>query len=584
MPRNILPFEIQEQSGLSEEELFQWLSEGLREAAQQNTHLKHYLRIIPIEEVGVPEFYQQISRGMPSSGVNLIYPVSDDIFIHIYSDPGSTRNNYIPIEPNYGLDMDDLMLMVEEKLIDVAEHLYEAETKEEKTEALLEAITKISDPKPGAIRPPKVDENELKDKTGKKKKAKMKKEKKASKILMTPEEFGAAKYLLIRDKIGMGFLEPMLLDPNIEDISQSGVGPVFIEHKIFAASVSSMTFENSDDLDDFVLKMSEAIRRPVTLRRPLCDATLLDGSRINIVYGTEVARNGSNFSIRKFFDVPISILELVGFNSISYQMAAYLSIMLEAHMSMFVVGETASGKTTLLNAITTFIPLDNKIVSIEDVPELQVPHDNWLREVAKTPGPDDKGAAVTMFELLKAALRQRPNFIIVGEIRGAEGAIAFGAMQTGHAVMSTFHASNVEKVIQRLTGDPINIPKSYIDCLNIVVCQNAVKLPNGKPGRRATSISEIVGYDSVEDAFSFVEVFTWNPVTDEFDFTGNKASYLLEERIAPRKGYPPDKKWKIYTLLEKRARILERLHKEKGVTEFYELLKVLARAQQEGLF
>ena len=189
-----------------------------------------------------------------------------------------------------------------------------------------------------------------------------------------------------------------------------------------------------------------------------------------------------------------------------------------------------------------------------------------------------------MFELLKAALRQRPNFIIVGEIRGEEGAIAFGAMQTGHAVLSTFHASNVEKVIQRLTGDPIRIPKTYIDCLNIVVCQNAVKLPNGKPGRRATSISEIVGYDSVEDAFSFVEVFQWNPVTDEFDFVGNKASFLLEEKIAPRKGYPPDKRWKIYTLLEKRARILERLHKEKGVTEFYELLKVLARAQQEGLF
>ena len=120
--------------------------------------------------------------------------------------------------------------------------------------------------------------------------------------------------------------------------------------------------------------------------------------------------------------------------------------------------------------------------------------------------------------------------------------------------------------------------------MNIVVCQNAVKLPNGKAGRRATSISEIVGYDSVEDAFSFVEVFQWNPVTDEFDFTGNKASYLLEEKIAPMKGYPHEKRWKIYTLLEKRARILERLHKEKGVTDFYELLKVIARAQHEGIF
>jgi len=583
MPRNILPFEIQEQSALPEEELYQWLSEGLREAAQQNVHLKKYLRSIPIEDVGVPEYYVKISRGLPTTGLNLIYPVADDIFIHIYSDPDGGRGNYIPIEPDYGIPMDELMALIEEKLIDVAEGLYEAETKEEKMEALLEAMTKITDPKPGATRPSKVNEKEDKKKKVRKKKIE-KPKKNNQKIPVTPEEFAAAKYLTIREKVGMGFLEPMLLDPNIEDISQSGVGPVYIEHKMFNSLQSSMTFETYEELDEFVLRMSEAIRKPVTLRRPVVDATLLDGSRINIIYGTEVARNGSNFSIRKFFDTPLSILELIGFGSISYEMAAYLSIMLEQHMSIFVVGETASGKTTLMNAITTFIPMDNKIVSIEDTPELQVPHDNWLREVAKTPGPDDKGAAVTMFELLKAALRQRPNYIIVGEIRGTEGSIAFGAMQTGHAVMSTFHASNVEKVIQRLTGDPIKIPKTYIDCLNIVVCQNAVKLPNGRPGRRATSISEIVGYDPVDDAFSFVEVFTWNPITDEFDFTGNKSSYLLEEKIAPKKGFPPDKKWKIYTLLEKRARILERLHKEKGVTDFYELLKVIARAQHEGLF
>jgi flagellar protein FlaI len=320
------------------------------------------------------------------------------------------------------------------------------------------------------------------------------------------------------------------------------------------------------------------------LRNPIVDATLPDGSRINIVFGREVSRRGSNFSIRKFTETPLSILELVEFGSISYEMAAYLSVVIEDGMNLFVVGETASGKTTLLNAITTFIPQSHKIVSIEDTPELQVPHANWIREVSRAPGQGDKGASVSMFDLLKAALRQRPNVIIVGEIRGEEGNVAFGAMQTGHEVMSTFHASNVEKLIQRLTGNPINVPKTYMDNLNVVICQNAVKLPNGKMGRRATSISEIVGYDPVANIFSYVEVFRWDPVADTFEFVGRRNSYLLEDKIAIRRGIPPDRKWQIYSVVERRAKILEKLHKEKGVHDFYELLKVLARAQQEKLF
>jgi len=181
-------------------------------------------------------------------------------------------------------------------------------------------------------------------------------------------------------------------------------------------------------------------------------------------------------------------------------------------------------------------------------------------------------------------LRQRPNVIIVGEIRGEEGNIAFGAMQTGHEVMSTFHASNVEKLIQRLTGHPINVPKTYMDNLNVVICQNAVKLPNGKMGRRATSISEIVGYEPISNTFSYVEVFRWNPAADTFEFVGRRNSYLLEDKIALKRGFPPDKKWQIYNLVERRARILEKLHKEKGVRDFYELLKVLAKAQEERIF
>jgi flagellar protein FlaI len=189
-----------------------------------------------------------------------------------------------------------------------------------------------------------------------------------------------------------------------------------------------------------------------------------------------------------------------------------------------------------------------------------------------------------MFDLLKAALRQRPNIIVIGEIRGEEGNIAFGAMQTGHAVMATFHAASVQKLIQRLSGHPISVPKSYIDNLNIVVIQSAVKLPNGKMGRRALSINEIVAYDPTSSSFSFIEVFRWDPATDTFEFVGNKNSYILEQKISLMRGIPPNKRWQIYDVVERRAKILERLHKEKGVTNFYELLGVLARAQREGVF
>jgi flagellar protein FlaI len=170
----------------------------------------------------------------------------------------------------------------------------------------------------------------------------------------------------------------------------------------------------------------------------------------------------------------------------------------------------------------------------------------------------------------------------VGEIRGVEGNIVFQGMQTGHPAMSTFHASTVEKLIQRITGDPINVPKTYIDNLNFVIFQNAVRGPDGKMIRRITSVSEIVGYDSYTDSFSFIEVFRWNPVNDTFEFTGNLNSYMLERKIAPKKGIPEGQERRIYKELEKRARILKKIH-DSGVTNFYELFSVLFKMEEGGV-
>lgn len=271
----------------------------------------------------------------------------------------------------------------------------------------------------------------------------------------------------------------------------------------------------------------------------------------------------------------------------SYSVAAYIWILVSEGLSGFICGETASGKTTTLNGITAFVNPDSKIVSIEDTPELQIPHKNWTREMTRgsTRGGaigEGSGSDVTMFDLLKAALRQRPNYIMVGEIRGVEGNVAFQAMQTGHPVMSTFHAATVEKLIQRVTAEPISIPKTYMDNLNFVIIQSAVRRPDGKLVRRVLSVNELVGYNPDKGGISFIEAFSWDPVTDTHVFNAMGSSYLLEQKIATRLGIPGKKKRVIYDEIEKRAKILERLDKE-GIVNYYDFFDTIAKITKHGM-
>ncbi len=488
-------------------------------------------------------------------------------------DPDGGRGYYISIEPTFqdGTNETKLVRTIETDLLNYAMEFEHAETAEEQREILEGILERLYKRQP-------TDESGLRGLV-----KKLIKKTSEPGMTLSDNDLLVLKYVMTRDKIGMGILEPLIRDTNIEDISCSGLGSIFIEHKVFDSLRTSVEFASNEELDEFVLRLSERIRKPVTFRNPIVDATLPDGSRINIVYGIDVSKRGSNFTIRKFAETPMSIVDLINFGSVDVTLAAYLSMVIGEGMNLFVSGETASGKTSLLNALNAFIHPDAKIVSIEDTPELQVPHPNWIQEVTRMAKPGEEGAAVGMFDLLKAALRQRPNEILIGEIRGEEGLIAFGAMQTGHACMATFHASSVEKLIQRLTGDPINVPKTYVDNLNVVVIQTAVTLPNGKFGRRAISVNEIVGYDAANDAFSFVEVFRWDPVKDVFEFVGHMNSYILEQKLAPKMGIPPNKKRQIYSMVSRRARILEKL-RENGLTDFHDFYKVLAKAQRDGVF
>jgi len=553
------------------------LSGELKAACERSPHLLDYLRGFPVNRFGLPQYLSELSRQAKElKEPNVIYPVGDSgNFVHILYDENGDRHNYIPIEPTTALDLTALMERVEDACIVISDNIAGINPEIDREAHLLDYLDQVTTvdelAKPGLV-----------DKAMAV--VRRKKDDNPTRIRVSQRELDGIKYLFIRDKVKMGILEPLIVDPYIEDVSCSGMGNIFIEHKIFKSLKSTISFSSFDELDEFVVRLAERVRQPVTYKNPIADATLPDGSRINIVYGRDISKRGSNFSIRKFSETPLSIFDIVDFGTLNYQMLAYLSLAIGNGMNVFVAGESASGKTALLNALTTFIPPRAKVISIEDTPELQIPHKNWIREVVQTAKSDDTAGAITMFDLLKAALRQRPNEILVGEIRGSEGNIAFQAMQTGHSVMATFHAASIEKLIQRLTGDPISVPKTYLDNLNIAILMGMERLPNGKMGRRVTSVAEIVGWDPLSQTFNIAEAFRFDEATDSFDFTGNMTSYVLEFKIAPILGIPGNKMQRIYAELDRRAQTLERIHKGKGVTNFYEVLDILSKAQQEGLF
>ncbi len=559
---------------------FKRLSPPLQERCRSNLHLLQYLHALRREKGVLPEYYSRLERSMKNvKDPNLIYPVSEEVFIHILGNPEDIRSFYVPVEPSIFGQTNGLLQEIEEHLADFVEELEDVQDENERLETVLYLVDQLVEVRGGKVQR-FGQQNIPKDGAGRVRNRRIKAKRK---LVLTPLQYRGLFYQLRAELKGLGVLEPMIRDNYIEDISCSGLGSIFVEHKIFGGLRTTIGFDSHEELDKFVIQLAERIKHPVTFRDPCVDATLPDGSRINIVYGIDVSKRGSNFTIRKFSPTPMSIIELIQLGTLNHEMAAYLSLVIQEGMNVWISGETASGKTTLLNALATFIPPESKIVSIEDTPEIQVPHPNWIRGVTRGSAKNSEASEVSMFDLLKAALRQRPNVIIVGEIRGIEGAIAFQAMQTGHACMSTFHAASVSKLLQRLTGNPINVPKSYVDNLNVVVITQMVRLPSGKTARRVISINEIVSYDSVSDSFSFVEAFVWNPLNDTFEFKGYMNSYILEEKIAPRRGIPHVKRQRIYQEIRRRAEVLKRIQ-EQNMTNFYDVYRVLSKAYREGYF
>lgn len=396
-------------------------------------------------------------------------------------------------------------------------------------------------------------------------------------LVVTPEQRARLQYIVIRDLIKNGPLEPLLSDEMLEDIHSIGLKHIHMDHKVFGMVTSNIRFREREMLSRYLRAMSERIGRPVSDNKPIIDGALLDGSRINIIFSDDVSMLGPSFTIRKFAEETISIIQLIKWGTISSQVAAYIWICLEYGMSVLVSGETASGKTTTLNAILPFIDHNVKIYSAEDTPEVKVRHKIWQRLVTRDSKNEE--SRVEMFDLLKAALRSRPRYIIIGEIRGVEGATAFQAMQTGHPVIATFHASSIVKMIQRFTGDPINVPIRFFDNLNFAIFQEVVEAPGGGIARRVTGIDEVIGYNKHSDGVLTRGMFEWDPVKDKHYFRGMFQSHLLENKIAAMAGFA--NKRDIYDEMLRRAASLDRMA-DRDLTHYDDVFDLLGIYYNNG--
>lgn len=317
-----------------------------------------------------------------------------------------------------------------------------------------------------------------------------------------------------RDLVGFGKIDPLMRDPNIEDISCDGVEkPVYIWHRKYESIESNLRFHNDEILDNTVVKLVHMAGKHVSTAFPIVDASLPGKHRLAVCYRREITPFGTAFTIRKFREDPYSIIDLINIGTFSEEMAAYFWVALENRSSIMVLGGTAAGKTTALNALACLVKPGSKIITIEETAELNLPHDNWVSLIARQSyglGGSSVGE-VALFDLVKTSMRHRPDIMIVGEIRGQEAYVLFQALATGHGGMATMHAENLDSAVKRLTSKPMEIAPAYIPLMNIVLSIQRIHLiKNGekKAYRRVINVNEIADYEKYRTPIS------WNPAQD----------------------------------------------------------------------
>ncbi|MDW7726602.1 MAG: ATPase, T2SS/T4P/T4SS family [Candidatus Methanoperedens sp.] len=374
-------------------------------------------------------------------------------------------------------------------------------------------------------------------------------------------------YYTRRDFIYLDKIDPLIHDDRIEDISSNGHNiPIYLYHKKYTNIPTNIIF-SEDEVNSFVIRLAQRCGKHISVAEPLIDATMPDGSRIQMTLGKEVTSHGATFTIRKFNDVPITPIDLINWNTFSVEAMAYLWLCIENNKSLIFAGGTASGKTSSLNAVALFIPQLAKIVSLEDTRELKLPHPNWIPGITRDSFTPDGRGSIDMYELLKAALRQRPEYLLVGEVRGKEALTLFQAMSTGHTTFSTMHADSVASAIHRLENPPISVPRTMIQALDIISIQSQTYIMD-KRVRRNMKLVEITDIDPTTRNIRTNDIFSWDALTDTFVRVGESKAI---NDVMKRRG------WSIQELkrdLNYRQQILQ-LMVDNKITDFNAIFTII---------
>jgi flagellar protein FlaI len=339
-------------------------------------------------------------------------------------------------------------------------------------------------------------------------------------------------YYIVRDFVGYGPIDAFINDEHIEDVSCDGVGiPLFVFHNKFESIKSNIVFKDENELNSFVVNLGQRCGKQLSVSNPILDGTTLEGHRVQATYAREVTTRGASFTIRRYKEKPFTPVELIKYGTASPEIVAYMWLSVEHGESAIICGGTASGKTATLNAMALFIPPGAKVVTMEDTREINLPHENWIPGTTRSGvgerGPDGKAAGeIDMYDLVRASLRQRPNYIIVGEVRGKETYTMFQAMATGHTTYSTMHADSVKGMVNRLENPPINCPRILLTALRNVIIQTHARVGMDMV-RRIKQLIEIVGFEPETNELISNTVYEWDQATDKFVFKGH--SFLFDK-------------------------------------------------------
>ena len=374
-------------------------------------------------------------------------------------------------------------------------------------------------------------------------------------------------YYLCRDFAGYNEVDPMLRDFYIEDIECNGVNsPIYIIHRFYGNIQTNVMFNDSDKMASFVEKIAQKCGKYISYANPILDGSLPDGSRVNATYTKDITSRGPTFTIRKFTKIPWTPIKLLSFGTLSPEMLAYLWILVQHKMNFLIVGGTASGKTTLLNALAFFIPPEERVVSIEDTRELNLPRENWLPSVARSATGVGNMGEISLFTLLKSSFRQNPDYVIVGEVRGKEAYVLFQGMASGHSSISTFHAESVDTVIKRLETPPIELSPTLMNVLDCV-CIMTHAIVNKQETRKLKEIVEIINV--TDDGVAVTNTpFVWNPANDQFYFKKNSKIF---EKITRRYGMDISE---LEREFKRRTQIIYKLYQQ-SIFDFQKVQKII---------